>query len=189
MSCATPHHRDVFDRLPASARDMLARAKNAVDGSERKTLEHWSIATECLDRDTPQARKLLLADVATFCPKGARTIYCIEAQQGADAAACLRAFAARPDGDRKFARNNGIESCCLYVGSSVHMAQRLKEHLGFGAAGTYALQLAYWAADLGCGFMLTCATYDDRTPPLAIQTMEDALWDELRPMFGRRGTR
>ncbi|MBU2522008.1 MAG: hypothetical protein KKD50_07250 [Proteobacteria bacterium] len=45
--------------------------------------------------------------------------------------------------ERAYARLNR-KSRCLYVGSSKGLIPRIKQHLGFGPKGTYAMQLCYW---------------------------------------------
>lgn len=93
------------------------------------------------------------------------------------------------DKDRAYARA-GMPSKCLYVGSSRSVATRLKEHLGFGSSPkTYALQFAHWAQGLDLSLKFCCARYLDSVPAGVMQALEDALWLELAPMFGRRGSR
>jgi hypothetical protein len=49
--------------------------------------------------------------------------------------------------ERAYARLNG-KSRCLYVGSSKGLTYRIKQHLGFGPKGTFAMQLCYWCENL-----------------------------------------
>jgi hypothetical protein len=91
-------------------------------------------------------------------------------------------------GGRAYAKLNK-PSAWLYVGESQHIHQRLKEHLGFGAKGTYALHLAYWANSIGIQLNFECAKYPSDTSRVALQALEDTLWEELKPMFGRQGVR
>jgi hypothetical protein len=48
---------------------------------------------------------------------------------------------------RAYARLNKETSYCFYVGSSYDFSKRYKEHIGYGAKATYALQLRHWAKD------------------------------------------
>ncbi len=96
--------------------------------------------------------------------------------------------AASGGGARAYARFN-VQSPYLYVGGSQHIAQRTKEHLGFGSAKTYALHLAHWSPGLRLALRLTCARYSNDVNSDLTQALEDALWDSLKPMFGRRGRR
>ena len=79
------------------------------------------------------------------------------------------------------------QATCFYVGSSQSVAKRLKEHLGFGAGKTYALQLVHWARPLSLELDFVCAKYAENTPIEAIQALEDTLWETSKPMFGRQG--
>jgi hypothetical protein len=90
---------------------------------------------------------------------------------------------------RAFARFNQIGSN-LYVGSSSSLGRRFREHLGYGARGTYALHLSQWARDIDLPLRFVAARY----PASSVTTellglLEDQLWDALSPMFGRKGRR
>jgi hypothetical protein len=91
-------------------------------------------------------------------------------------------------GKRAYARLN-TPSSCIYVGSSEKIHQRIKEHLGYGAKGTYSLQLAAWAVPHNLSLKLWCAQYSEDTASGVLQALEDTLWSELKPMFGRQGAR
>jgi len=189
MNADKPEHA-LFDRLPTLARETLEQTSRALAGCALIAARQFAIEPNVLAQKGGPANAELLRAVDELSPKNIRALYYFDLPSIADLGACRRAFAAASGSARKRSRDNGVvDSKCLYVGSSGHMAQRLKEHLGFGAADTYALQLAHWAAELGLTLTLTCATYADGAVPDAIQAMEDALWDELRPIFGRRGTR
>ena len=77
----------------------------------------------------------------------------------------------------------------MYVGSSEKVYQRLKEHLGFGAQGTYSLQLTCWANSFDLEIEFECAKYSATIGRKVLQVLEDTLWAELLPMFGRQGAR
>ena len=85
-------------------------------------------------------------------------------------------------------RNNDRLSATLYVGSSRKMAVRLREHLGFCSRKTYALKLSDWYPAEELPIELVCATYGDETSTV-VASLEDALWEQLQPMFGRKGAR
>lgn len=93
--------------------------------------------------------------------------------------------------DRAYPRINKPEkiSRYLYVGSSQNIASRFKEHLGDGNKKTYALQLYHWCAGLNFDIDFYCMKFDPETEPAAIQAFEDAMWEDLNPLFGRRGAR
>jgi hypothetical protein len=89
---------------------------------------------------------------------------------------------------RAYPRFN-CQSEFLYVGSSFNISQRFKEHLGYGSKMTYSLQLAHWASNLNLELDFIYAKYPEDIVHDVIQIIEDTLWDELHPMFGRRGQR
>jgi hypothetical protein len=82
--------------------------------------------------------------------------------------------------------NASGDSRCLYVGHSFKVEVRLRDHLGFGTAGTSSLHLNHW--DGHPHETLTFTAYrlssDDR---LLAQLLEEYLWDELKPLLGKRG--
>lgn len=83
-----------------------------------------------------------------------------------------------------------IEPCpdttTLYVGRSKSLKTRLRQHLGAGGAGVYAMHLERWAtgidADLSISYMQFVNQHD-----LLVQAIEDGIWESLRPAFGRKG--
>ncbi len=88
---------------------------------------------------------------------------------------------------RGFAKCNAREAgVCLYVGHSRTIEVRLRDHLGFGAAGTSSLQLSHWDGHPFETLTFTAyrlAVADD----LLAQLLEEYLWDELAPLLGKRG--
>ncbi|NWL79582.1 hypothetical protein DM872_22285 [Pseudomonas taiwanensis] len=92
-------------------------------------------------------------------------------------------------GQRAYARQQA-PSATLYVGSSLALLDRVKQHLGYGPQGTYALQLCHWLPTALPGSLeLHAWRFAPDTPPSIIQAIEDSLWRRLRPMFGRQGAR
>jgi hypothetical protein len=101
--------------------------------------------------------------------------------------AFLRAKNAKKN-DRAYARlNRNNTSKCFYVGSSRDLLTRLKQHLGYGPKGTFALQLAHWANPFELELELQCAKYHPGLATGIYQILEDTLWEDMRPMFGRKG--
>lgn len=78
------------------------------------------------------------------------------------------------------------DSCHLYVGTSKDPIKRFLEHLGFGSKSTYALQMAYWCGELSGALRIEAAFYNSVSSEVLCQ-LEDRLWMEKSPMFGRRG--
>ena len=56
-------------------------------------------------------------------------------------------------------------------------------------AETYGLHLAYWANQLPLELEFECAKYQAGLDPQVYQALEDTLWDEMSPMFGRKGAK
>ncbi len=95
---------------------------------------------------------------------------------------------------RAYARPTKELSRYWYVGSSWNIVRRFREHLGYGAQGTYALQLSSWARELSIPLKIVVWRYDvesykDELRENVIGALEDALWTTLKPMFGRKGRR
>ncbi|MBC8488533.1 MAG: GIY-YIG nuclease family protein [Bacteroidetes bacterium] len=88
--------------------------------------------------------------------------------------------------ERAYARLN-TKSPCLYVGSSKGLIPRIKQHLGFGPKGTYAMQLCYWCENLNLDITLNLYAFDNGISIKAFQAFEDGAWNSLRPMLGRQG--
>lgn len=88
--------------------------------------------------------------------------------------------------ERAYARLN-TKSPCLYVGSSKGLIPRIKQHLGFGPKGTYAMQLCYWCEKLDLDITLNIYAFDNGISITAFQAFEDGVWNSLRPMLGRQG--
>lgn len=133
----------------------------------------------------------LLGAITTTIPKGCMTLYCIAPRDTDERAAqVIRDFftESKRRGDGR-SRDNQRLSSVLYVGTSRKMATRTKEHLGFCSRSTYGLKLSEWypAADLP--LRLTCSVFPPGTSGTVVSVLEDALWERLRPMFGRKGAR
>lgn len=89
-------------------------------------------------------------------------------------------------GARAYARLSDA-SAVLYVGGSKSLKTRVVQHLGYGTKSVYALQLAYWAAPANVEVELLVARYSPKIHDDVLGALEDALWTQLRPMFGRKG--
>jgi len=88
--------------------------------------------------------------------------------------------------ERAYARLNR-KSTCLYVGSSKGLIPRIKQHLGFGPKGTYAMQLCYWCENLNLDIALNIYGFGNGISIKAFQAFEDGVWNSLKPMLGRQG--
>jgi hypothetical protein len=104
----------------------------------------------------------------------------------------------------KLPQLNDSESNILYVGSSCAtqnrkktLLTRLRQHILKAPKGTYALSLSEWASGLNGGFIVNAWQYPsmgegaegDKAARSMVLAVEDWLAEELKPMFGRRGSR
>ncbi|MHA6231417.1 GIY-YIG nuclease family protein [Pseudomonas fluorescens group sp. PF-69] len=90
--------------------------------------------------------------------------------------------------DRAYCRLNPV-SRLLYVGSSASLDARIKQHLGFGHRGTYAMQLCHWLPDREGELFIRAWRFSNQTNGAVVQAIEDGLWASSKPMFGRQGAR
>jgi len=88
--------------------------------------------------------------------------------------------------ERAYARLNR-KSLCLYVGSSKGLIPRIKQHLGFGPKGTFAMQICHWCGNLHLDITLNIYAFGNGISIKAFQAFEDGTWKLLKPMFGRQG--
>jgi hypothetical protein len=181
-------HTDTFARLPAQTQATLAQLSAEVGGITPIEVRSWSVATASLPVEL--AGLPLLEEVNAWADKSKSCLYFLECEgANVDLAAVEDAFArakAHEANDRAYARLNA-QCRCFYVGSSQSVAKRLNDHLGYGARGTYALQLHHWARPLSLVLEFVCAKYADNTPFSVVQALEDTLWQTRQPMFGRQG--
>lgn len=90
--------------------------------------------------------------------------------------------------DRAYCRLNPV-SPSLYVGSSGNLDSRIKQHLGFGSKGTYAIQLCHWLPAREGVLLIRAWRFSNQTDSAVVQAIEDGLWASSKPMFGRQGAR
>ena len=177
-----------FTALPAQTRIALAALSEAVDGVLPVEVRSWPIDVAALPEEA--AASSLLREVSEWAGASRTCLYYFECRSaGVDLARVEDAFLkakARKTQKRAYPHLNA-QGTCLYVGSSRSLATRFRDHLGFGAKGTYALQLVHWAPALSLQLDFVCARYAKDTAPEVIAVLEDALWDARRPMFGRKG--
>lgn len=177
-----------FNKLPDVAIEELTQLSRELKGVILSKTCSWDLHTGGLDLNGEEPD--LIRKVREWASASGVYLYVIT-RESSDPPneAVSRAFAeAKATSLRAYARLNEPSSC-VYVGSSEKVHQRLKEHLGFGAMGTYSLQLAEWSAPFNLHLRFSCAQYSAATPSRALQALEDALWSHMKPMFGRRGAR
>lgn len=77
----------------------------------------------------------------------------------------------------------------IYVGSSLKIAERLREHLQRASDATYALHLRRWCLTEDHVLRVELQAPADGVPNTVVQDAEDALWDFSQPRLGRRGAK
>jgi len=81
----------------------------------------------------------------------------------------------------------------MYVGSSTTgLYKRIKQHIGDGYEGTYALHLKYWFNKeenqiMKNEYEIMIKEYDETVPREVIQLIEDSRSYDLKPAFGKLG--
>jgi len=136
---------------------------------------------------------ILLQSASKFSDRKLPYIYILSTTESINLDRIRAAFStakAQEKNDRAYARLNIGISPCFYVGSSYDILKRFKEHIGYGAKSTYALHLSHWAQDFPLlELSLHYAQYREGTPQDLLQSLEDALWEQRNPMFGRKGSK
>lgn len=89
---------------------------------------------------------------------------------------------------RAYCRANQASST-LYVGSSRNLESRLRQHFGYKDRTTYAMQLTHWLQPGDIEQIHLSVWHCEGIHAVAVQAMEDHLWDVERPMLGKRGGR
>ena len=92
------------------------------------------------------------------------------------------------DGRALCKNNEKKDSDILYIGSSKNLRARLKQHLGDGPLGTYAMHMKHWINGINLKIEFTYHRFSSLSDR-ALQALEDGLWDRFEPMFGKRGAK
>ncbi|EIA1769891.1 GIY-YIG nuclease family protein [Vibrio parahaemolyticus] len=90
------------------------------------------------------------------------------------------------DEKKDYCRVNHANSQHLYVGRSKKLRSRLSQHLGSENGGLFAMHLSRWSTQINAKIKVSYYQLDNEDN-LLVQALEDGLWDELKPMFGRKG--
>lgn len=85
-------------------------------------------------------------------------------------------------------RNDNDTSATLYVGRSKNLKSRLRQHLGAESLKPYALHMELWATCNDLEVTIDYMHFEGRDN-LLVQAIEDGLWESLRPVFGRKGSK
>jgi len=177
-----------FSDLAAQTQAVLARLSAGLEGVRPSAVRSWPVDPAAQVEEV--AASSLLREVSEWAGAGRACLYYLECRSAdVDLTKVEAAFTkARARKARAYPRLNS-PGTCLYVGSSRSLSKRLRDHLGYGARSTYALQLAHWATPLALHLDFVCAKYAEDIPREVMQALEDTLWQVRRPMFGRRGAR
>ena len=177
----------IFNDLPNLTQLNLKRLSDAVKSVNPKDVRSWEIEIVALQE---HSLKTLTDEISAWAGKSPCLYYFEISQPIPSLELVTNAFnSAKVDPQRSglaYARLNNSTGTCFYVGSSHSVATRLKQHLGYGHKGTYALQLKHWAPN-NLKLNLVCALYANGTTPEVLQCLEDSLWENKQPLFGRRG--
>lgn len=179
---------DIFTNLPRQTQTELMRLAQLVTDVKPVDVASWELDAAMLhDTSLIAATINKVASWAGLCKGCLYYFHCDGASVNlAEVEKVFLQAKAITDNPRAYPRYNR-QAICLYVGSSQTVAKRFREHLGYGARKTYALQLAHWAPALPLKLTFVCAKYPDNTPSEVIQALEDTLWQKFGPMFGRQG--
>jgi hypothetical protein len=185
-----------FNTLPDLTRvrlqSDLERFVKQVTGVVPSDTYQWIIYTSELD---PDAKSHPIVDeIASWAGKGSVFLYYIRVlgtPNFDDIESVYFDAKGKEKDKRSYARLNkhNQTSAYFYVGSSKDITKRLKDHLGYCSPKTYSLQLAHWARGLALELEFVCAKYTESTPREVYQALEDTLWNQRKPMFGREGKR
>ena len=171
------------EQLQAAQRALLSAACPNIDDALRINLR---------DLSAERINEVLRAVPAGHCKaeKGVDYIYVIEvSEQQAQLVATLRSrlIEARKTANDYPRVNGGNEATTtLYVGRSKTLRSRLRQHLGAGSRGVYALHLQRWATGNDAEIAISAMKFDG-AEDLLVQAVEDGLWASLKPAFGRKG--
>ncbi|EGV9614983.1 hypothetical protein D9M92_25855, partial [Vibrio parahaemolyticus] len=99
---------------------------------------------------------------------------------------CARQEQHVKDVKKDYCRINHANSKYLYVGRSKKLRSRLNQHLGAENGGLFAMHLSRWSTQTNVKIKVSYYQLDNEDN-LLVQALEDGLWDELKPMFGRKG--
>lgn len=181
----------VFTDLRAQTQERLRSLCSQIAQVPSPDVTSWEFNTDVLTIDEEPV--VVTSGMNALRKNGARYIYVLSTTLSNELLEPIRLRYSDAKTHKRFgrayARLNEDASKVFYVGSSASIGRRIREHLGYGALGTYALHLAYWASDLAVPLKWSVACYPASVSENVIGTLEDQLWDLQKPMFGRRGRR
>lgn len=172
-----------FETLPEQTRKHILQLAEEVQDVVPIGGKTFRILTNQLDPRIKPSN--LLDQVSAWMTKGHPYLYYFRVLNESNLTVVEQTFKKAKDqkkNERAYPRFNR-QSEFIYVGCSWGLFSRFKGHLGYGAKGTFALQLAHWAQGLNLELDFICAEYPQETLSKVLQALEDTLWDTLNPMF------
>lgn len=134
----------VFCTLASSSKDRLLEISSSIDDVRMTAQYNYTVEPSVLRTECASERLDLITKVREQSSVGAPAIYFFTTVGSTNLQDIQLAFrASQTESTRCFSRDGNRISSHLYVGSSMNLPKRLKEHLGFGPAKTYSLQLAH----------------------------------------------
>jgi hypothetical protein len=98
----------------------------------------------------------------------------------------------KPKNDYQMARLNDWQEgrTCLYVGKAEKLTPRLLQHLGPHSKSTYAMHLSMWAPAKLWSALIRIEYWpltELQLSEASKQALEDYIWEESAPVFGKQG--
>lgn len=171
--------------------DDLCRLAAEVQASTIESTYALSIPFTEVLAGHPGASMTQLQQWVTAAKAGSQYIYQFSVDDASSTDELFQAFnKAKADkkNGRAYARSH-TASTVLYVGSSGALMARLKQHLGYGPNGTYAMQLCHWLPPAHGTLTINIWRFPTGMKRAVIQAIEDGYWSQQQPMFGRQGAR
>ena len=139
-----------------------------------------------------------LRNLISWAGKGP-VIYKFAISKGCDGKSILKRFRECKEKEKANAKQHDVKarayckanqiSRTLYVGSSLNLESRLRQHFGYTGRTTYSMQLTHWLQAGDIETLHLAVWKCPGLPPRTVQALEDHLWDRERPLLGKRGGR
>lgn len=175
--------------------DSLRELANDVQKTALPSHQEVILAYEDFSASFPDSKLKSLVEWAGSGP----AIYKFVIVDGNHPAAVLHRFSCSKEKEKSEAKKSGtasrsycranLQSSTLYVGSSLELRKRLREHFGYLGRTTYSMQLTHWLLPGDIESLQLSVWRCAGLPARTVQALEDHLWDRERPMLGKRGSR
>ncbi|WP_343718633.1 hypothetical protein [Achromobacter dolens] len=175
--------------------DSLRELANDVQKTAIPSHQEVILAYEDFSASFPDSKLKSLVEWAGSGP----VIYKFAILNGKHAASILHRFKCSKEKEKLNAKKNrttarsycraNLESSTLYVGSSLELRKRLREHFGYLGRTTYSMQLTHWLLPGDIKTLQLSVWKCAGLPARTVQALEDHFWDRERPLLGKRGGR